>query len=202
MIHHFFKKLNMKQKLLIFSVLIFVLFVQFSCTHQHSKIRSVEDLNGHKIGVLLGSIQDLYVTQYFPSSEIVRVEHLPDLTLSLKNDKCDAIVIHHTEGVLFLEKNPDFAYLEENLSSSSVSAAFPKEDKQQLLKRFNEFCSELKQSKLYDEIYERWFNQVEMAVMPPSKTQAKTVSYALELPAIHSLLIIIKMENLSDLKWN
>ncbi|MDD4847790.1 MAG: transporter substrate-binding domain-containing protein, partial [Bacteroidales bacterium] len=78
-----------------------------------SLFQSIDDLKGKKIGVLLGSIQDLYVTKHFPESEIIRVERLPDLTLSLANQKCDAIVIHREEGVLYLQSNLDFAYLEE-----------------------------------------------------------------------------------------
>ncbi|MDD4848963.1 MAG: ABC transporter permease subunit [Bacteroidales bacterium] len=63
--------------------------------------------------------------------------------------------------------------MEEVLYKSTVSAAFPKNDQQQLLLKFNDFLKHIKTTGLYDEMYHRWIDQPEIPVMPDIETSGK-----------------------------
>lgn len=64
-----------------------------SCTKEPvKKVSTLEELKHCRIGVVMGSIHDIYATENFPEAEIVRASDQSYMTLSIKWGDCDVIL--------------------------------------------------------------------------------------------------------------
>ncbi len=127
--------------------------------------RSAQDLHGKKIGVLLGSTQDLYATKNFPGSSIVRFNTLTDETNALQAKQIEASIDDVAAVAPVLKKNPDLSTFGDVLMVEDMGVGFRKEDPA-LRGEFNAFLSEIRKSGLLEEIRRRWVDGQDAAVMP------------------------------------
>lgn len=72
-----------------------------------NNITSLQDLNGKKIGVQKGSIQEGIATTQIPGGKIKALGKVSDIMLELKNNKVDAIVVELPVAKAYASKNSD-----------------------------------------------------------------------------------------------
>lgn len=99
-------------------------------------IKNIDDLNGKKVGVQLGTVSDLVIQDDYPEIELVPNKKYTDLILELNNGKIDAIVLDNLPAQSFLSKNPDLALAEEEFFTDSYAFAVSK-DNPELLAALN-----------------------------------------------------------------
>jgi len=124
---------------------------------------SMEDIADKRIGVLLSSIQDVYMTKHYPKSSILRIDMTSDLVLALQSGQCDAIILPEIEAKPIMELNPQLKVLNENLFSGELGIGFRDEG---MRNSFNDFLSEIRTNGLYQEMEYRWIENTDEALMP------------------------------------
>ena len=138
-----------------------------SACHSAPSSNDVLDLSHSRIGVLLGSSQDHYATQAFPSARLLRIDMSSDLIMALKSGSCDAVLFSSFTAIPILQSEPSLQLLEEMDDVGHLGIGFRKED-EQLCQQFNTFLQELKQSDTYTDMYRRWLQgNAEQATVPP-----------------------------------
>lgn len=142
-------------------------------------IQSVEDMRTARIGVILGSTQDAYITQQMPEAEIVRIETETDIFLALLQGKCDVTVCDQSIFGHAQAQYPELQLIPNNFPPSHYGIGFQKESTT-LQSLFNAFLKELRTSGLYDEIYDRWIVNGTESSMPAieSYTQGEPLRVA------------------------
>lgn len=117
-----------------------------------SKVASVDDLAGAKIGVQMGTTGDIYASDYeAEGSTIERYSKGADAVIALKNGKIDCVVIDAEPAKAFVAKNDDLKILEEPFEIEEYAIAVSK-DKPELTKAINEALSKLKADGTLDKI--------------------------------------------------
>ena len=128
----------------------------------HGKAGEVADvpavfqaLEGKDVGVVIGSIQDIAITEKAPGANIQRMATSADLIAALENGKVD---VAGSES-LTLVFNKDLAARLDSVSAGvpaiPVGACFRK-DENELQQDFNDFLSEIRRDGTYKKIMDRW----------------------------------------------
>ena len=91
-----------------------------------SNIRDVNNIDGKKIAVQLGSVADTYVTSNFKNSEIVREKKYLAAIQDLKDGKADAVVMDELPAKEMVKNNNDIMILSGNLASDSYGMVVKK----------------------------------------------------------------------------
>lgn len=121
-------------------------------TDAESKVASVDDLAGAKIGVQMGTTGDIYASDYeAEGSTIERYSKGADAVIALKNGKIDCVVIDAEPAKAFVAKNDDLKILEEPFEIEEYAIAVSK-DKPELTKSINEALAQLKADGTLDKI--------------------------------------------------
>lgn len=126
---------------------------------------SMDDLDGKRVAVLMGSTHDAYLTTNYPGVEIRRIETETDILLALQGRRSEALVLDNTVYKNFCREYKNMSILEEALFVEPFGVGF-NYNRLPLRDAFNAFLGEIKESGLYDEIYRRWIDSVETARMP------------------------------------
>lgn len=126
---------------------------------------TIEDLKDKRIGVLLGSSQDIFATEHFPDAQIFRMDHSVELSALLEQGQCDAILLNGQNALFMMKEIPEFGCLDNEVTVDYFAFGFPK-NKTKERDDFNLFLEEMYASGLYDEIYDRWINHTDEAEMP------------------------------------
>lgn len=131
----------------------------------------LEDIHDKRIGVLMGSVHDVYATKHYPEATILQFQNVSDLLTGLKTGKVDVSFFGRPALKDILSKNPELGILVDTAYLTQLGVAFNKED-QQLLSRFNKFLKEIKSNGVYDDMFNRYVrqNSQEMPVIPLGKT--------------------------------
>lgn len=119
-----------------------------------------QNIAGKRIGVLLGSAHDTYVTQNFRKTTVLQYKTASDLVLAVKSDKADAAVFDEAPLHEILRQNPDLTPLGDTLFSFPLGVGFSK-NKPQLRKQFDDFLAQIKRDGTYDDMVERWIKRGE-----------------------------------------
>ena len=115
-----------------------------------SNIRDVNNIDGKKIAVQLGSVADTYVTSNFKNSEIVREKKYLAAIQDLKDGKADAVVMDELPAKEMVKNNNDIMILSGNLASDSYGMIVKKGNKELLL-AINKVIDRLKSEGKIDE---------------------------------------------------
>lgn len=127
---------------------------------QESAITDPAALDGKKVGVQLGSIQeglakDL-IEEEGSTMELVPLNRINEIVQELKSGRIDAAIIEDTVAAGFLEANPDLVATEIPEDGPSGSAiAFPKGS--ELVDEFNTALQEMETSGEIEELVKKWF---------------------------------------------
>lgn len=128
------------------------------------KVSSLEELDGHPVALITGTIHDQFVQKHYPNSPIISMNDNADILLALKGGQCDFII---EELDLFPDlqaENPNLRSLG-ILYSDSVCVGFKKGDTK-TCNTFNKLLAELKANGEYDKMIHRWFDEPRTEGMP------------------------------------
>lgn len=103
---------------------------------------SIEDFNGKKVAVQLGTIADLVLSDENPEIELVQHKKYLLAVEDLKADKVDAIVLDSLPAEEIVSKNPELKILEKELLTDKYGIAVQKGNTE-LLEDINEVLQEL-----------------------------------------------------------
>lgn len=117
------------------------------------KIKSVDDLNGKKVGVQKGAIQEDIAAEQMPNSTPVALSKIPDITLSLKTKKIDAAIIEEPVAKSNVSENSDIAISDITLKVEEAGSAVAfKKGNSELAEAVNKTIDKLIQDKTIDRL--------------------------------------------------
>ena len=121
----------------------------------NTSVNSKESLVGKKVGVQLGTIQELEAKK-IKNANIVTNDATVNLILDLKNGKTDAVILENIVAEEFMKKNPDIeVFYEENLPYG-MAIAFDKGKNSELIKQINEELKKLQENGKYEELIKKY----------------------------------------------
>lgn len=125
---------------------------------KNGEIQTLDDLKDKKIGVLLGSVHDIYAHEKYPHATILQYESQPDLAIALKTGKIDA-AFYCLESLSDIKsKINDLKIVESNLFFTPMAAGF-NQNNDTLRGEFNAFLSKIKTDGVYDDMITRHIKQ-------------------------------------------
>ena len=122
-------------------------------------------LKGKRVCVVLGSIQDIAVSEMSPDADIQRVSSMPNMFMTLESGKSDIIVAEN----LLVTFDKDLAAKVDTVGAGippiPLGAIF-RLGNTELQQDFNSFLSAIRADGTYQEIYDRWRNAEDISTRP------------------------------------
>ncbi len=115
-----------------------------------NKVNSIDDLEGKKIGVQLGTTGDIYGSD-IKDAKMERYNKGADAVQALKQGKIDCVIIDEQPAKVFVEKNSDLKILEEPFEDEEYAICIAKGN-DELKGKINDALNELKDNGKLDEI--------------------------------------------------
>lgn len=137
--------------------LICILFVSCGTAHKQQSIKSPQDLKDKKIIVASGSTQEVLAMTQFPQAEIIRVQNISDMYVTLKAGKGDVVIDDYNSAKTYQEKKGGVSIPIDSVATTPIGVAFSK-DHTDLRDQFNVFLKEIKADGTYQEIINRWMS--------------------------------------------
>lgn len=117
-----------------------------------SKVASIDDLAGAKIGVQLGTTGDIYASDYEEEgSTIERYNKGADAILALTQGKVDCVIIDNEPAKAFVAANDGLKILDEPFADEEYAICVAK-DNEELKENINKALAELKEEGVIDQI--------------------------------------------------
>lgn len=123
---------------------------QVIVVREGSNINGPNDLKNKKIGVQLGSIADMYVSDEYPTNKIVRQKKYLAAIQDLKDNKVEAVVMDELPAKAILSENSSLKILNEALATDSYGIIVDKGNTE-LLDKINKVITRLKSEGKIDE---------------------------------------------------
>ena len=120
-----------------------------------SPVEKVDDLANAKIGVQLGTTDDIYVSDEYPDAEIQQFNKGADAIQSLKQGKVDCVVIDKLPAEAFIALNKDLSILDEEFTNEDYAIAVAKEN-DELLDKINAALDELEANGIMQKIIDNY----------------------------------------------
>ena len=114
-------------------------------------------LNGKNVAVIIGSIQDIAVTDMAPDANILRMTSETDLLAALENGKVDAAGSESLTLMFCKELLEKFDSVGAGLTPIPIGACY-RLDNTELQQDFNRFLAEIRRDGTYHQILDRWSN--------------------------------------------
>ena len=129
----------------------------YSTVAEEQPTDALKLLEGKKAGVTTGTPQDQIVQDNISNAQLQYYNNISDLTLALKTKKVDFIVLSTVNYFGLILQNPEFGYLDISLKTYDVGTIFPmNENGETLRKLFNQYISEIKESKKLQQLQNQW----------------------------------------------
>lgn len=183
------------------SLLILLVFL-FGCSttsDEPQKFKSIEDIQQARICVTLGTTQDKLATNELPEAEIIRVESGPDMFVALQQGRCDAIMIDNTLFEYVKHQYPAMVEIPSNYPTDDYGVGVSKNNPA-LHKQFNDFLTEIKDSGLYQEIYDRWILNGTESSMPDIQSYSEGVPLRVGITATQYPFAFMKEQDIVGLE--
>jgi polar amino acid transport system substrate-binding protein len=120
-----------------------------------TRMSSTADLNGKRLGVVLGSVYDKFATKTYPAATVLTFDAGTDLQQAVLADKVDAALTDE-EGLLeMFGTSGELAMLGEPILRLPLGAGFRK-DNTALLAAFNGFLRDIRANGVYADMVDRW----------------------------------------------
>lgn len=122
-----------------------------------NKVNSIDDLEGKKIGVQLGTTGDIYASD-IKDVKMERYNKGADAVQALKQGKIDCVIIDEQPAKVFVEKNSDLKILEEPFEDEEYAICIAKGN-DELKGKINDALNELKDNGKLDEIVANYIGE-------------------------------------------
>lgn len=123
---------------------------QVVLVRKNSKINSIEDINGKKIAVQLGSVADMYVSDMYNNKNIIREKKYLAAIQDLKDKKVSVVVMDELPALEIVRENEDIKILNDIFAEDSYGVIVDKGNRE-LLDVINRVVERLKQEGKIDE---------------------------------------------------
>ena len=117
---------------------------------KNSSIKSINNIYDKKIAVQLGSVADLYLSENYPNTELVRQKKYLSMVEDLKSDKIDLIVMDKLPAEQIVASSNELKILEGSISEDSYGIAV-KKGNTELLSTINNVLNKLMSENKIDE---------------------------------------------------
>lgn len=121
-----------------------------------SPVAAEADMHGKKIAVIMGYTGDLYISENFTDSEIVRYDKSMDAVQDLVNGRVDAVVLDEAPAKVYERQGIGVTVLPDRLSNEEYGIAFKKEDTE-LVAKFNEALAQIMSDGTLDNIVSQYY---------------------------------------------
>lgn len=124
-------------------------------------VNSIDDLEGKKIGVQLGTTGDIYASDYEgdeAGTTIERYSKGADAVQSLKQGKIDCVIIDSEPAKVFVSKNSDLKILDEPFADEEYAICIDKSNTE-LKEEINTALAQLKEDGTLDDIKNNWIGE-------------------------------------------
>ena len=122
-------------------------------------------LEGKRVGVIIGSIQDIAVTQYAPKADIRRYTSMTDIMAALENGKVDVLCQENFTVTANKAIAAVVDTVDAGLPPRYVAACF-KLGNTALQQDFNAFLADIRADGTYRKIFDRWLKTDDPAALP------------------------------------
>ena len=122
-------------------------------------------LEGKRVGVIIGSIQDIAVTQYAPQADIRRYTSMTDIMAALENGKVDVLCQENFTVTANKAIAAVVDTVDAGLPPRYVAACF-KLGNTALQQDFNAFLADIRTDGTYQKILDRWLKTDDPAALP------------------------------------
>ncbi|MBQ4390767.1 MAG: ABC transporter permease subunit [Paludibacteraceae bacterium] len=122
-------------------------------------------LEGKRVGVIIGSIQDIAVTQYAPKADIRRYTSMTDIMAALENGKVDVLCQENFTVTANKAIAAVVDTVDAGLPPRYVAACF-KLGNTALQQDFNAFLAGIRADGTYQKIFDRWLKTDDPAALP------------------------------------
>ena len=136
-------------------------------------------LNGKNVAVIIGSIQDIAVTDMAPHANILRMTSQTDLLAALENGKVDAAGGESLTLMFNKELLEKVDSVGAGLTPIPIGACY-RLDNTELQQDFNSFLAEIRRDGTYQQILDRWSNADDPSAMdiPQQRGTGRTLRVA------------------------
>ena len=136
-------------------------------------------LNGKNVAVIIGSIQDIAVTDMAPDANILRMTSQTDLLAALENGKVDAAGGESLTLMFNKELLEKVDSVGAGLTPIPIGACY-RLDNTELQQDFNSFLAEIRRDGTYQQILDRWSNADDPSAMdiPQQRGTGRTLRVA------------------------
>lgn len=162
------KKMSKRKVLFLFAVTVLSALTITGCGKKKTEtaatepsVTCVDDLEGKKIGVQLGTTGDVYVSDYEgddAGTVIERYNKGNDAVQALKQDKIDAVVIDEQPAKAFVESNSDIMILPEEFTNEDYAICVAKGN-DALKEKINAALEELTQDGTLEKIKKNYVGE-------------------------------------------
>ena len=121
-------------------------------------------LSGKNVAVILGSIQDIAVTDMAPDANILRMANQTDLLTALENGKVDAAGGESLTLIFCKEVAARVDSVNAGLPPIPIAACF-RLDNTELQQDFNRFLADIQRDGTFQKIYDHWSNADDPSAM-------------------------------------
>ncbi|SFO61859.1 polar amino acid transport system substrate-binding protein [Pseudobutyrivibrio sp. JW11] len=144
----------MKKKATILACMLAALFIGCGSADNTKTISSIDDLEGSKIGVQLGTTGDIYASDYEgdeAGTEVERYNKITDAVQALKQGKIDCVIADEQPAIASVENEGSLVILDEPFKLEEYAICIAK-DNEELLEQVNGAIAELQEEGTLDEI--------------------------------------------------
>jgi len=170
---------------MVLSVLMIItagLFTTFAAEEKEiPEYEKLSDLNGERIGVVLGSVQEGWTKELLPDSPIFYYDNFANMGEALHGNKIDGFIVSTTTYPDLKKAYPDITMLDNELVGSSDMVLAVSKGKAQLYNELNEYLESLKADGSMDKLVYKWMDS------GMSEEELGNFDYA-ELPDINGRL--------------
>lgn len=129
--------------------------VQVVIVNEGSDIKSIEDLDGKKIGVQLGTTGDIYATDDYGKEFVTQYGKGADAVIALKGGDVDAVIIDNEPAKAFVAENEGLTILDTEYALEDYAIAV-KKGNEEMLDNINDALDELAEEGVIDEIIAKY----------------------------------------------
>ena len=136
-------------------------------------------LKGKNVAVIIGSIQDIAVTNMAPDANILRMATLTDMLAALENGKVDVVGDESLTLIFSKDLMSKVDSVNSELAPIPIGACF-KLGNAELQQDFNSFLADIRRDGTYQKIYDRWQKSEDPTAMtlPQQRGTGRTLRVA------------------------